>query len=294
MAKADSLISALYTLWLFPLSDIPTMIIPVTLLGMLTAASGQFGTLASSRDVLLRLPQTFSWVWLNVFLFSISNQRSKESILEDSINKPWRPLPAGKLDMSQARQLLLIGIPLVLTSCSLCLGAAQETAFCLVLTWMYNDLGGADEHFVLRNMINGVAYFFYGSGALKVATGSESVGSEASVWLLMVACIITTTMQVQDLKDQEGDKARKRSTAPLDLGDRVCRFSIAVGVILWSLACLSYWPWSPIGLLVVLSLGSLVVWRVTLLRNAAEDALTYRWWSIWLISVFCLPIIASH
>ncbi|KAI1452441.1 UbiA prenyltransferase family-domain-containing protein [Annulohypoxylon moriforme] len=294
MTTDHSLTSVLYTLWLFPRSDIPTMIIPVTLLGTLTAASAQFGILADNLQVLQRVPQTFAWVWLNVFLFSISNQRSKESILEDSINKPWRPLPAGKLDTSQARQLLLLGIPLVFGFCSLCLGAAQETAFCLVLTWMYNDLGGADEHFILRNLINGVAYFFYGSGALKVAAGSDSVGSEAPWWLLMVSCIITTTMQVQDLKDQEGDRARLRSTAPLDLGDATCRFSIAIGVTLWSAACLSYWSWSPIGSLVVLGLGSLVVLRVILLRNAVEDALTYKWWSVWLISIFFLPMIASY
>ncbi|KAI0383201.1 UbiA prenyltransferase family [Hypomontagnella monticulosa] len=215
MAKV---ISTLYTLWLFPRSDIPTMIVPVTFLGILTASSGQFGSSASS-EVLLRFPQTFSWVWLNVFVFSISNQRSKESILEDSINKPWRPLPAGKLNMHQARQLLLVAIPLILAICSFCLGAAQETTLCLVLTWMYNDLGGADEHFILRNVINGAAYFAYGSGAFKVAAGSRSVAFDASVWLAIVACMITTTMQIQDLKDQEGDRARQRSTAPLDLGD---------------------------------------------------------------------------
>lgn len=294
MNTDHSLTSVLYTLWLFPRSDIPTMIIPVTLLGTLTAASGQFGISASSSEVWLRVPQTFTWVWLNVFLFSISNQRSEESILEDSINKPWRPLPAGKLDTSQARQLLLLGIPLVFGLCALCLGAAQETAFCLVLTWMYNDLGGADEHFLLRNLINGVAYFVYGFGALKVAAGSDEAGAEASLWLLMVACIITTTMQVQDLKDQEGDRARLRSTAPLDLGDGICRSSIAMGVASWSAACLSYWSWSPIGSLVVLGLGSLVVWRVILLRDAVEDALTYRWWSVWLISIFFLPMITSH
>ncbi|XXG99321.1 hypothetical protein Hte_005658 [Hypoxylon texense] len=294
MAKVDSLISALYTLWLFPCNDIPTMIIPVTLLGTLTAASGQFGILARTAEILLRLPQTFSWVWLNVFLFSISNQRSKESILEDSINKPWRPLPAGKLDMGQARQLLLVGISLVFAVCSFCLGAAQETAFCLVLTWMYNDLGGADEHFALRNLINGAAYFVYGSGALKVAAGSDSVGSGASLWLAMVACIISTTMQVQDLKDQEGDRARSRSTAPLDLGDGVCRSTIVAGVGLWSAVCLAYWSWPPIGLLLVVIPASMVAWRAILLRNAVEDALTYRWWSIWMISIFCLPMIASR
>ncbi|KAI0159977.1 hypothetical protein GGR52DRAFT_563794 [Hypoxylon sp. FL1284] len=291
-ARVDSLLSFLYTLWLFPCNDVPTMIIPVTLLGSLTAASGQFGTSASISEVLLRSPQTFSWVWLNVLLFSISNQRSKESILEDSINKPWRPLPAKRLDMGQARQLLLITIPLVFTICSFCLGAAQETAFCLVLTWMYNDLGGADEHFALRNIINGAAYFVYGSGALKVAAGSEKVGSGASLWLAMVACIIATTMQVQDLKDQEGDKARLRSTAPLDLGDGICRCSIVAGITFWSALCLSYWSWSPIGLLLVLSPGSIVVRRLLKFRDAAADALSYRWWSIWIISIFCLPVIA--
>lgn len=29
-------------------------------------------------------------------------------------------------------------------------------------------------------------------------------------------------------------------------------------------------------------------------RKIDEDALTYRWWSIWLVSVFCLLMIALH
>ena len=73
------------------------------------------------------------WNWLNVLLFDIANQRLPESIIGDSINKPWRPL-------------LLAIIPLVLLA-SCILGSMPETVAMIVLGYMYNDLSVADEHY---------------------------------------------------------------------------------------------------------------------------------------------------
>lgn len=222
-------------LYLFPLNDVPTMITPVTALGTFSALSGQFHSVKLCPAI-FRIRRTFLWVWLNVLVFSVSNQREAGSILEDSLNKPWRLIPSGKCTPEQARRLMLVLTPLVLFTCYFHFGATEETGLCLLTTWLYNDLGGTNEHFTIRNGLNGIAYVLYGSGALRIALGrtDKALPCPAYGWLGPIAMIIFTTMLVQDLKDQVGDRARNRSTTPLDLGDGVSRWSVAIGVAIWS------------------------------------------------------------
>jgi 4-hydroxybenzoate polyprenyltransferase len=97
----------------------------------------------SLSHILSRIPLVFLWNWLNLIVFNIANQRLPDSVLEDQINKPWRPIPSNRLTSNEARQLLLYVLP-----CSLCLlyfiGPFEDALWMVVLTWMYNDLGGAD------------------------------------------------------------------------------------------------------------------------------------------------------
>ncbi len=84
---------------------------------------------------------------------------------------------------------------------------------------MYNDLDAANEHYLIRNLINAVAHAAYSSGSARVASGAENLNARGWIWLGIVGCVIFSTLQVQDLKDQEGDRARGRSTVPLVWGD---------------------------------------------------------------------------
>jgi 4-hydroxybenzoate polyprenyltransferase len=303
--------SFLKTIYLFPRNDVPTMIIPVTCLGTCAALSVQTTLTTPGLDglwwweTLCRVPKTFFWVWMNVLLFSISNQRSEDAMVEDAINKPWRPLPAGRISPSQARRLLLVGIPLVVSLCYLHLGATQETIVCLLLTWMYNDLGGADEHFLVRNGVNSAAYFVYGCGAMRVASDlslNDALQAGVVQWLGIVSAIILSTMHVQDLKDQEGDRARARSTAPLALGDSMARWTITGGVLTWSILAPVYWfssvpvpafscGYGLIAATIPCLFAVLVSFRVLLWRDPRSDTITYKYWSIWLMSLFALPLL---
>ncbi|APA07625.1 hypothetical protein sscle_03g023950 [Sclerotinia sclerotiorum 1980 UF-70] len=271
------------------------MIIPVTIIGLLGALTDSYSTIPSHTLLdtnvlithLLSIPRTFLWVYLNVLLFAISNQRSPKSVLEDSINKSWRPIPSGRITSSAARRLLFILIPIDLFVSHYFLGACQETVLCLLLTWMYNDLGGSDEHFIVRNAINSLAYFVYGSGALRVAAGtSTSISTDASIWLGIISAIVFSTMQVQDLKDQVGDRATNRDTLPLSIGDSSCRYTIVFGVLTWSLAAPRYWSIDLFtsGSALPVILGLFVTYQVLLHRTPEADTQTYKAWSAWLMS----------
>ncbi|KAI9840713.1 MAG: hypothetical protein M1830_007917, partial [Pleopsidium flavum] len=77
----------LYTIWLFTSSDIKSVIIPETALGIASALSGNLLTTNAApnlSEVLARTPQIMLWNWLNLLLFDVNNQFQADSVLEDS------------------------------------------------------------------------------------------------------------------------------------------------------------------------------------------------------------------
>ncbi len=288
----------LRTLWLTTCNDLKSIVIPETAFGIFSALSGPVLTTNQAPDllaILKRLPLVTLWCWANVLIFDLANQRLTGSVLEDSINKPWRPLPSGRITALQAKRLLLAVLPVgfVLT---LYIGGMEETVAMMALTWMYNDLGGADESYFVRNLINAFGFMCYSSGATLVASGhgQHTLNREAYHWLAMVGAIVLTTLQMQDMSDQEGDQARGRGTIPLVLGDWAARWSIAIPVSFWSLACPLFWKLHPIAFILPLILGGLVAIRILLLRTVDDDKLTWKLWNVWISCLYLLPLIKYH
>ncbi|KAF4633169.1 hypothetical protein G7Y89_g4949 [Cudoniella acicularis] len=131
-----------------------------------------------------------------------ANQRLPDSISEDKINKPWRPIPMKRISAQGAQKLLLWVIPIVLIA-TYFLGGFEETIAMMVLTWMYNDLSGADHHYLTRNLINALCFICYSSGSTKVAAGYElwKLNDRMRQWLVIVACIVFSALQMQDMAD---------------------------------------------------------------------------------------------
>lgn len=281
-----------YTLWLFTASDIKTFVFPQTAFGIFSALAGPLLTTNHSPSffaILWRIPHVVLWTWLNTLVFNLANQRHHDSVLEDKLNKPWRPLPAGRISQKHARHLLLVTIPTSLGLIHWGIGATEETVLLFLLTWMYNDLGGSDDNFLVRNIIIAVAYTLYGSGALRVTCDHTSMNRNAVVWLIVIGCIIFTTMHVQDLKDMTGDRARDRKTAPLVLGETSTRYFLAFAVLLWSIASSVYWGLDYRFFAALLSFGVLIAARVVLLRDMVADRTTWKLWGYWLASLYILP-----
>lgn len=192
-------------------------------MGIASALAGNLLTTNAApglATVLARTPQIVLWNWLNLLLFDVNNQCQAKSVLEDSVNKPWRAIPSQRLTAQQARRLLLIIIPTVFLATRY-LGGTREAVALMVMTWMYNDLGGADDNFIIRNSLNALGYMCYSSGSMIVATGygQHHLNKTADVWLTMIGAIIFTTLQMQDMPDVKGDAARRRRTIPLVYGD---------------------------------------------------------------------------
>ena len=184
-------------------NDLKSIVIPETAFGICSSLSGPVLTTNQTPDVrriLERVPEVLLWTWINVLIFDLSNQRLPNSIIEDTINKTWRPIPSGRMSAAHARRLLLIAIP-VAFAITLYIGGMEETVAMMVLTWQYNDLGGADENFVVRNIINALGFICYSSGATRVASGhfESTLKHEAYQWLAIVGAIVFSTLQMQDM-----------------------------------------------------------------------------------------------
>ncbi|KAG0696315.1 hypothetical protein DFH29DRAFT_951749 [Suillus ampliporus] len=93
---AATLHSALHhfeTAWLFTRSDFKTIILPVMV----------FATVVSPHHNPLALSYSLCWLWFHLFQFNVSNQ--SYSAHEDVVNKPWRPLPSGRISVKDSRVL---------------------------------------------------------------------------------------------------------------------------------------------------------------------------------------------
>lgn len=253
-----------------------------------------------SAHILQNLPAVLIFNLINLFIFDAANQRSPESVAEDRINKPWRPIPCGKITMEQTRRLMLAAVPTVL-AINYLLGVWKQGVLILILTWLYNDLGGGDEVLV-RELVIAVAYGLFNHGSLAIAASNSNTGSsvwtngpQAIAWIGIISGVILTTMQVQDLKDMEGDRSRGRRTIPLFFGEGRSRMSISFFVCFWSWLCAYFWRLSLLEFAAHIGIAAVVAWRVVWVRSGQrEDARTWKFWCLWHASLYVLPLLGLY
>lgn len=291
--------SALYhvvSIWLFTSSDFKTIIAPSTAFSILhKLASPSFGVEHDSETTTLRLvtqaATVAGWAWINLLPFVIDNQRQVNGIEEDRHNKPWRPLPSARMTPKQATNLMLATYPVAILA-SICLGAPLQSVTLLGFGIWYNDLRGADANWLIRNFINACGFVCYTSGALQVALQIPVFFNETlSKWFIIIGAIVFSTIQIQDMSDQVGDKKRSRRTAPLVLGDHFARWTIALPMLFWCWFCPWFWSVPAGGYTLPVALGGTVATRTFLKRTVEDDKSTFRLWNLWMVSLYTLPLI---
>ena len=160
---------------------------------------------------------------------------------------------------------------------------------------MYNDLGGCDEDFLTRNLLIAIGYGLYNSAALRIACGvNNALTTQGVLWIVLTSAMIFTTEHICDLKDQEGDRARGRQSAPIVLGDAVTRWTIAGPVLFWSFACPVFFGLGSWGYVVPVNVGALVAIRTVVLRKTEDDRVTWKLWALWTAVLFALPLVKNH
>lgn len=284
----------LRSIWLFTLSDIKTIIGPKTAFGIMNASSAPVFGISSMRSdpgLSRRFLIVVLWTWINLLPFAIGNQRQPAAVAEDSINKPWRPMPSKRLTPKQALGIMASLYP-VAVLVSIYVGGLKQCLLLIVLGLWYNDFGGADTSFVIRNFINACGFCCYSSGAMEVALGFPIPWTPRLVrWFILISGVIFSTVQVQDLYDQDGDRLRGRKTLPLVLGDAQARWITAGSMGVWCLMGPWFWELHWTSYTVSLGLGCLIVLRLLTRRAVRDDRRTFKLWNIWMILTYSLPFI---
>ena len=284
------------SIWLFTFSDLKTIVGPETAFGILSALSGPILTTNSSPNnvvILGRTPRVLFWCWINLLPFAIDNQRQPEAIKEDGENKPWRPMPSGRLSEKQAKWLMWSLYPAAIIA-SMKLGGLKQCLTLIFLGWWYNDLGGADYSCIIRNLINACGFLSYASGATEVASRTELLGNPfkpiAWSWFLIIGAVVFTSVQTQDMYDQSGDDMRGRKTVPLVIGDAYARWSIAIAMAFWSVACPTFWHLGPGTYAMSMITAAIITFRTLTKRSVKDDKLTFRIWNLWMVMLYLMPL----
>lgn len=294
---AENVLYHLHSAYLFTASDLKTIVGPKTAFGIvsvLSASAFDIQPTPSPSWVLCRVPLVAFWTWINLLPFVIDNQRQPASIREDSLNKPWRPLPTKRLTQAQARYLILTLYPIALVA-SVLLGGVKQCLALMALGFWYNDCLGADSSFVVRNLINACGFICYASGAMEVALGRPLPENIVlNQWFSVVGAVVFSTVQIQDMYDQAGDALRGRRTMPLVVGDAPCRWMIAVPMVFWTCFCPWFWSLGAGAYGAPAILGGTVVVKTLVQRTVKDDAVTFWIYNCWLVSLYLLPMVKSY
>lgn len=281
-----------YTFWLFTVSDVPTTLIQTVLFGVAGASSGRLTTPPSSAtapppSLAVRLLLVFLYTWLLLIVFQVGNQSTPGAPAEDRLNKPWRPIPAGRITRARAHGLVGPGLFLVLAA-GFALGVFPEAALFAAATYAYTDLGGS-EALTPRQAANGLLIASAGQAALKVAAWPAALTAAGHAWSGAHFGLAATTIQTMDFRDQAGDAAIGRQTLPLVMGDAPARWVTGMSVLFWTGLC----PWlcdsGAWGYTLSAATGSVLVFNLLVYRTVSADRRAYKLWGVWLAAIYSLP-----
>ncbi|KAI0645041.1 UbiA prenyltransferase family-domain-containing protein [Trametes meyenii] len=268
----------LTTLFLFTKSDIKTTVIPVTSLAVASAPLVN----------LLRLPHVIFWVWFHVLQFDVSNQYLDPD--EDALNKGYRPLPAKRITLSQARLLRWILVPACWRLSGLYSAETFYASVALVaLTILYNEFHAHRRHWAIRNLVNALGFASFETGATLVA-GSDPrrLDGIALCSILASTGIFATTIHTQDFKDEHGDRAIGRRTIPIVFGS-AAKYTVIVPLCLWSLGLSVFWGldvWTGAAFtLLAVYVGALYLRA----KTVYEFQVAFYWYNVWLSAAHALP-----
>ncbi|PVI01622.1 hypothetical protein DM02DRAFT_507825, partial [Periconia macrospinosa] len=294
-----------FTVWLFPYSQWLDTILPCTLFAVCSVLSGSVLGLPNPplytglvefycRTISCRTTLAMLWLWLAMLQFCLHNQRRPESIEEDRINKPWRPLPSGRISIEGVNRILLLTY-VAISWLSFQLGVMVHLVVFTIAVFWYNDFGGSDRSGLYRNFLNATGYSCLFSAPLRILIGLNQpmkLTDRANLWTAIMVLVIFSTIHAQEYRDEEGDQVRGRRTILTSIGNTWSRMVLIAFVMFWS-SFAQVWLQLTFGSLMTWLLGFYTI-SLTLFgingRTVHLDKRLYKAWSCWLLSFSVLPL----
>ncbi|PBK63902.1 hypothetical protein ARMSODRAFT_941729 [Armillaria solidipes] len=266
----------LETLYLFTRSDYKTIFFPVLIFCL--AVSDEFS--------LSSFLWTIIWLWFQLLQANVSNQTY--SGLEDKMNKPWRPLPSGRVTPGQARIFRWCLTVFCLGLSSLRGRVVLFSSAGLTLVEILHDDIGLSGNLILKNLCNVGGYTTFELGASACFSSAGTLDRTSVTALLCSGVIIFTTISAQDFADVEGDRLSGRRTFPI-VAPEGSRYYILMTILFWSVSLINVWNLGPASGSLFFTLGAYVGFRFFRFRDKQSDSSNYIWYNIWLVAAHTLP-----
>ncbi|MER7500920.1 UbiA family prenyltransferase [Nonomuraea pusilla] len=266
--------------WRCNVTDLTAAVVP----GVLTSAAAWRAQALPVAELPRVLAEALVYFWLFLCVHTLSNQAT--GVSEDQVNKPWRPIPSGLMTVRGAwvRCGLAIAAFLLVGAA---VGATTWTVLWLAMVGLrtYRSL---IRHWYVKNPA-----IVVGAAAL-LAAGWQIAGPltpRAWPWIAAGTAYWLVGF-VEDLRDVPGDRRAGRRTLPMVVGERpvrlvaACALTVLPVAAAWltrEAASAGWWVWTAV---LAAGCGSVVV-RLTVLRAARQDALTYQLYCLtwcWLVS----------
>ena len=237
-----------------------------------------------------RLLHSLLWIWIHLLQCNVSNQYKSSD--EDTINRPWRPIPSGHISSTDAGLLRITLIPICLCVSSFHGLDVVLTSAGLTMTMIVYDELNLAGHWIGKNVCNVSGYLTFEIGATKVMgmisstqlcrylTPRNTTGQTTELDQLALramefsAGVILTTIHAQDFSDIAGDVELGRITFPI-YAPAFSRIFTLFAMVAWSFVLGTYWSLGPVTLSAFCCLGMFVGWRYYSLRGSQEDSLSY-------------------
>ncbi|KAI0865657.1 UbiA prenyltransferase family [Xylaria cubensis] len=292
-----SISTVLYTIYLTCASNIGDIILSSLLFAAINSNIAPWYSMGPARsinDILAALPYMFFWLWSNLFLFCLHNQKQPKTIAEDKLNKPWRPIPAGRLTSKQATQILYLMHPICFFIAWYIGGFIPYIVLTSFHLW-YNELDGASNG-IIKNIHNAVGIICFFGGPLEVATKHSVItgNTELRVWLALLTAAFATTCHTQDFRDMKGDLAAGRRTIPLAFGNIQSRILVAVAIAMWTPLASLLWGGLLKEAVLAYIAGAAVIGNLFLNRSTEGDILSWKLWSIWVLGLVMIPFLKTR
>ncbi|KZV95919.1 hypothetical protein EXIGLDRAFT_609908 [Exidia glandulosa HHB12029] len=276
-------VDQLHTIFLFVYSDFNTTFFPIGLFAMAVAPAQSVS----------KAMNALAWLLLHLLAFNVANQYTSRSIEEDALNKPWRPLPSGRISRDQAT-ILRWALVVICTLASITIAGPGgptliviSVAFSLA-TLVYNE-GGVSTDWTGKNLCCSVGNMLFESGTTLVMGDADKLSDTARLAIALSGMIAASTIHVQDFPDVEGDRALGRHTLPLT-HPRFARIATSNIILAWSFILGVIWALHPVLYVAFALLGALVSYGVLYGGDIAYDKRTYILYNVWLSTAHLLPL----
>jgi 4-hydroxybenzoate polyprenyltransferase len=257
-----------------------------------------FGILVGPVTSLKGLNQSLFWIWIHLLQCNVSNQYKTRE--EDLLNKPWRPLPSGRITLDSARNLRWALCGICLSVSSLYSWTLACISLALTFTTIAYDEYGLAGHWVGKNFAGVFGYTTFGAGTLMLMGMSSAsfipvpIHTYATLFksgqtkaldniarraLLYNALVIFTTLHAQDFADVDGDRQMFRQTFPIYF-PIVSRIVISLAIPIWSVYLTNAWQVRGIASHAIVCIGFWVALRFWTKRWREADAKSYVFYNV--------------